>query len=285
MTAEDRGSGFATNREALAMSRLPALFISHGAPDIAVRASAAHDALKRLGNTLPRPCAIASITAHWETATPSIATTVEPETLYDFGPNFDPRLYDMTYPAPGSPELAERMAIAIEQRLGTPVSRNKSRGFDHGVWTPLMLMFPQADIPVISVAIQPNESPTHHHALGEALRPFRDEGVLVMASGAMTHNLSQFRGRTIDSPEEPWVADFRSWMLDHLTQADRSAVLNYRHTAPFAADNHPADEHLLPIFTALGAMYDGEQAQRVHESLQFGVIAMDAYQFGHSLAA
>ena len=260
--------------------RMPVLFISHGSPEIAVRETPAHLFLKSLGPMLPKPEAILVVSAHWETAGPVVATSAMPETIYDFGDRFDPRLWDIAYDAPGASALVQRAAKLIAERIGDDVAEDPSRGRDHGVWTPLHLMFPGREVPVSQVSIQPSQSPMHHHAIGQALTPLRDEGVLIVASGAITHNLSEFRGRTVDAAEPDWVAAFRNWMKLHLEAGDRAALLDYRAQAPFAEKNHPEDEHLLPIFAALGAAADGEPIVRLHDSVEHGVIGMDVYRFG-----
>ena len=263
-----------------AHTRMPALFVSHGSPEIAVHATAAHRFLSGLADVVPRPSAILVISAHWETVAPQVATGVSPKTIYDFGPRFDERLWRITYDAPGASQVAERAAVLIEHTTGEPVTRDPERGRDHGVWTPLHLMYPACDIPVTQVSIQPAASPAHHCAIGAAVRPLRDDGVLILASGAITHNLSEFSGRAIDAPEPQWVREFRDWMRDRLEAGDREALLDYRARAPFAAENHPEDEHLLPVFSALGAAHDGEAISRIHDSVEYGVIGMDVYRFG-----
>lgn len=262
------------------MSRMPALFVSHGAPDIVVRASPAHQFLKGLADTLPKPKAILAVSAHWETDQPMVGTGLKPRTIYDFR-GFDPRLTTMTYDAPGAPAIA-RQAAELLSANGLAVREDAKRGWDHGVWTPLMLMAPHASVPVAQVSIQPGEGAAHHIRLGEALRPLREEGVMLVASGAMTHNLAAYfhSGLPADAPVQPWVAEFTSWMAGKVAAQDRKALADYRTQAPFAAENHPEDEHLLPLFVMLGAAFEGEPVRRVHASVDRGVLAMDAYRVG-----
>ena len=262
------------------MTRMPTLFVSHGSPEIAVRDTPANRFLVQLGETLPPPRAIVVLSAHWETDVPAVATADMPETIYDFGRMFDQRLWEIRYDAPGAPMVAESAASLIEEAFGVPVTRDAARGRDHGVWTPLHLMYPAQDVPVAQVSIQPDRDAAYHHRLGEALRPLREDGVLLMASGAITHNLAAFRGQPIDAPEPEWVAAFRGWMRDRLEAGDRAALIAYRDRAPFAIENHPEDEHLLPIFAALGASTAGDRISRLHDSVQHGVIGMDVYRFG-----
>ncbi|MGF1649317.1 MAG: DODA-type extradiol aromatic ring-opening family dioxygenase [Hyphomicrobiaceae bacterium] len=263
------------------MPRFPVLFVSHGSPDIAVRRTPAHRALVDLGTSLPKPSAIVVISAHWETAAPKVATGRAPATVYDFSPQFDRRLWEIDYRAPGADDVAERAAQLICEATGLPVGRDPDRGRDHGVWTPLHLMFPAHDIPITQVSIQPDRSPIQHFEIGRALSPLRDDGVLLIGSGAITHNLAAFRGQPVDAPEPPWVASFRGWMTEEIESNRVSDVLDYRSAAPHARDNHPdgADEHLLPLFSALGAAA-GESGVRVHASVEHGVIGMDCFVWG-----
>lgn len=257
---------------------MPALFISHGSPELALRPTPAHRFLTGLAADLPRPKAILAVSAHWETAEPAVNVGAAPATVYDFG-GFDPRLREIVYRAPGAPDLAERAAAMIEA-AGLTVTRDANNGWDHGVWVPLHLVYPAADIPVAQLSIQPHRTPAHHYALGRALAALRDEGVLIATSGALTHNLRAFRGQSVDAPVPEWVEGFRRWMADRLAAGDRAALVDYRRQAPFAIENHPEDEHLLPLYVALGTSREGEPVRRIHASVEHGVIAMDVYRFG-----
>ncbi|HZH28590.1 MAG TPA: class III extradiol ring-cleavage dioxygenase [Azospirillaceae bacterium] len=258
------------------VSRLPSLFVSHGSPMLALEDGAAHRFLRGYAADLPRPKAILVASAHWETRVPTVSTAERPETIHDFGP-FDRRLFQMRYTAPGAPDLAVRTAALLRQ-AGFPVE-GTPRGLDHGAWVPLTLLYPQADIPVMQLSIQPAEGPAHHHRLGQALRPLRDEGVLVVGSGALTHNLYEFRGGSVDRDPPEWVRAFGDWMANAVTAGRTDDLLDYRAKAPYAVENHPTDEHLLPLFVALGAGDHGAAGDRVHASHTYGVLAMDAYAF------
>lgn len=260
------------------MSRMPSLFISHGSPELALRETPAHQFLAGYGAALPRPKAIVVVTAHWETSDAAVNTGSAPATIYDFG-GFDPRLRTIRYTAPGAPDLAEQAARLIEAS-GLDVVRDATNGWDHGVWVPLHLMYPAADIPVVQVAIQPHRSPAYHHGIGHALAALRDDGVLLIGSGALTHNLRAFRGQPVDAPVPVWVAEFRDWMTVRLEAGDHTALTDYRRQAPSAIENHPEDEHLLPLYAPLGATAPDETIRRVHASVEHGVIAMDVFQFG-----
>jgi len=259
------------------MRTLPALFISHGSPMLAIEDSPARRFLLELGNTLPRPKAIVVASAHWETSGgPAVSLAQQPETIHDFG-GFPPALFAIQYPAPGAPSVAERVAALLEQS-GQAVSRSPDRGLDHGAWVPLRLMYAQADIPVTQLSILRGGSPAAHLALGAALRVLRDEEVLVIGSGSLTHNLSEFRGQGIAAPVPNWVSEFGDWMQAMLAQNQQAALLDYRRQAPHAAHNHPTEEHLLPLYVAMGAG-NGTTAQRLHASYEYGVLAMDIYSF------
>lgn len=259
------------------MRTLPALFISHGSPMLAIEDSPARRFLLELGKTLPRPKAIVVASAHWETSGgPAVSLAQQPETIHDFG-GFPPALFAIQYPAPGAPSVAERVA-ALLQQSGQAVSRSPDRGLDHGAWVPLRLMYPQADIPVTQLSILRGGSPAAHLALGEALRALRHEEVLVIGSGSLTHNLSEFRGQGIAAPVPGWVSEFGDWMQAMLAQNQQAALLDYRRQAPHAARNHPTEEHLLPLYVAMGAG-DSAAAQRLHASYEYGVLAMDVYRF------
>ena len=260
------------------MNRLPTLFISHGSPMLALQDSPARRFLLELGKTLPRPKAIVVASAHWETlARPAVDFARQPDTIHDFG-GFPRALFEMTYPAPGSPELAERVAALLEE-AGYAPGKIPERGLDHGAWVPLTLMYPEADIPVLQVSILRGADPAEHERLGKALTALRDEGVLVIGSGSLTHNLYEFRGQPIDSPVQDWVSEFGDWMKQKLDANDRQAVLDYRRLAPHAVRNHPTEEHLLPLFVAMGAAGEQYQARRLHGSFEYGVLAMDVYAF------
>ncbi|MBE9159037.1 dioxygenase [Nodosilinea sp. LEGE 06152] len=255
------------------MSPLPSLFVSHGAPDLPLRTGPTQYFLRSLLHAIPTPKAILAVSAHWLTARPTVSTAAQPKTLYDFG-GFPHQLYELTHPAPGSPELAERV-VAMLNRAGFEARNSRDRGFDHGVWTPLTLADPKGTIPVVPLSIQPHETPLHHYQLGKALAPLRHEGVLIVASGAATHNLGAFDG-DYDAPQPAWAVAFDDWLTEAVTANDITALLDYRQHAPYAAQNHPTEEHLLPMFVALGA---GGSGQQIHSGFTYGAFSMAAYRF------
>ncbi|MES2149483.1 MAG: class III extradiol ring-cleavage dioxygenase [Pseudomonadota bacterium] len=260
------------------MPRLPTLFISHGSPMLAIHDSPASRFLRQLGASLARPRAILIVSAHWERAgTPAASLAALPETIHDFS-GFPPALFQLGYPAPGAPDCAER-ACALLEAAGWEVERSPTRGLDHGAWVPLRLMYPAADIPVAQLSLLRGATPARHAQMGAALASLRDEGVLVIGSGSLTHNLYEIAGPDLDAEVPAWVSQFDAWMHDALAAGRREALLDYRARAPSAARNHPTEEHLLPLFVALGAAGDEAKARRLHASYEYGVLAMDVYAF------
>lgn len=259
-------------------SPLPALFVSHGSPMLAIDGSAAQHFLETLAQKIvPRPRDILVVSAHWESAIPAVSLAKRPRTIHDFG-GFAKELYAMRYPAPGAPKLAERTAGLLES-AGFEVMREKSRGLDHGAWIPLKLIYPEADIPVTQLAIQPDLGPKHHVRIGKALRPLRAQGTLILATGALTHNLQAFFqggfGRDAETPD--WVDEFAEWVANAIAEGRLDDLADYRALAPTGIRNHPTQEHLLPLFVACGAASDPIQDERLHQSVAYGVLAMDVY--------
>jgi 4,5-DOPA dioxygenase extradiol len=245
---------------------------------LALRDSPARRFLQDLGKSIERPQAILMVSAHWETrSNPAVSLAPQPETIHDFG-GFPRALFEIAYPAPGAPELAERTAALLEAQQ-IPVGRSTQRGLDHGAWVPLSLMYPEADIPVAQLSVIHGASPAEHERIGRALTALRSEGVLIVGSGSLTHNLYEIRGQEIDAPAPHWVSDFEAWMKARLEGSDRPALLDYRRAAPFAAQNHPSEEHLLPLFVAMGAAGPEARARQLHASVEHGVLAMDVYTF------
>lgn len=235
------------------MSRLPSLYLSHGAPTLPIDPSMPSGEFAALAAQLPRPRAILMLSAHWGTDKPVASTAEAPETIHDFY-GFPRALYQLRYPAPGAPALA-REAAALLGAANIP-TQTQPHGLDHGAWVPLLLMFPQADVPVAQLSIQPHRDPAHHFAVGRALRRLADDGVMIVGSGQITHNLrvADFGAKPGDA--DPRVAEFTDWFEARLASRDVDALLDYRRRAPHAALMHPTDEHLLPVFSALGAAHD-----------------------------
>lgn len=258
------------------MTALPSVFITHAAPTLPQDACPARAFLGDLGRELPRPKAVLCVSAHWEAAAPRISGAARPETIHDFF-GFPPALYELRYPAPGDPALAQRIA-ALLQQSGFEAAVDPDHGLDHGAWVPLSLMWPAADIPVLQLSVQTALGPEHHLALGAALRPLRKEGVLILASGSATHNLREWHGTRLDDPPPAYVSAFAGWLDDAVVRGDRDTLVNYRDEAPEARRNHPSDEHFLPLFVALAAGSEGT-GRKLHDSYTYGVFYMGAYAF------
>ncbi len=259
------------------MSALPSLYVSHGSPMTALQPGLTGIRLAELAATLPRPKAIVIASAHWLARSPHVGSAVRPATIHDFY-GFPRELHALNYPAPGVPGLAAHVASLLDA-AGLQPGLDPSRGLDHGVWVPLRLLYPQADIPVVPVSIQPEAGPAHAFAMGRALAPLREEGVLVIGSGSITHNLGDFRVGYSEAREAPYVRPFTDWIEQRLAAGDVDALLDYRHQAPFAEHAHPTDEHLLPLFVALGAAGTSAQARRIDAGIDLGFLAMDIYRF------
>jgi 4,5-DOPA dioxygenase extradiol len=266
--------------EARAMRQFPTLFVSHGAPNLILHNEPARSFLAGYGAELGRPDAILVVSAHFETSAPALTADEWPKTIHDFK-GFEPELYEMTYPAPGAPHVAARAADLLAA-AGLPAAPARNRGLDHGAWVPLKLLYPAADIPVVELSVQPRRGAEHHLRLGRAIAPLRDDGVLVIGSGLLTHNLAEFfsGGYAQDAVAPDWVVAFGDWMRERIEAGDDAALVAYRRDAPHAEKNHPSEEHLLPLFTAMGAAGAGAKGRRVHASHSHGVLQMDAYAFG-----
>jgi 4,5-DOPA dioxygenase extradiol len=263
---------------------LPALFVSHGAPTFPLTDAPARHFLEGLAAELgERPKAILMVSAHWETAAPIVNAVAVNETIHDFY-GFPKALYEISYPAPGSAALAARVRQLLATG-GLDSSEDRERGLDHGAWVPLRLIYPEADIPVVQLSVQTALGPEYHFELGRLLAPLRDEGVLIVGSGSFTHDLSSFRDyfRVANAPEPDWVTRFANWMDSALRERRIADLLDYRRRAPEAVRNHPTEEHLLPLFVALGA---GQGAVRhLHASSTHAILRMDAYAFGDAAGA
>jgi len=241
----------------------------------ALQPGAAGEAWKALARRLPKPRAILIASAHWETQLPMLTGSDKPETIHDFY-NFPEPLYKLRYPAPGAPEVAKR-AQALLKDAGFTAAIDGCRGLDHGAWSPLLYMYPQADIPVVQISVQPELGPQHHVNVGKAVRPLADEGVLIIGSGHMTHNLRDWsRGQGAPAP---YAREFQAWVFDKLKEKDVASLVDYRSRSQHGVRAHPTDEHFLPLFFALGAASGKAKPERVYDAIDSGVLAMDAYVF------
>ncbi|MEW6706487.1 MAG: class III extradiol ring-cleavage dioxygenase [Pseudomonadota bacterium] len=269
------------------MDVLPSLFVSHGSPMIALQPGAAGAFLARLGPALDaafgRPRAIVAVSAHTLARAPLVLGAARHEAVHDFG-GFPAELYRLRYDAPGSPDVAGRV-MQLLGAAGIGARHRDAGGLDHGIWTVLRHLYPDADVPVVPLAFAPSAPPAQQFALGAALAPLRSEGVLVLGTGSITHNLRRLFGGVhgtaeADAPEIGESAAFRRWFAERSMARDWPALFDYRAQAPHAVDMHPTDEHLLPWFAAAGAGGADAAPRRLHASVTLGALGMDAYAFG-----
>ena len=264
------------NRE-FDMQSLPTLFISHGSPMHAIEAGEPGRAWRAMADALPRPRALLMVSAHWESSLPLVLGSARPETIHDFG-GFPPALYRLGYPAPGAPELAERV-VALLKEAGIRAGVDGLRGLDHGAWSPLLHMYPQADVPVLQLSVQPPLGAAHHLALGRALGVLRGEGVLVVGSGHATHNLRDWMRGPADAAPLPYAREFAEWLHACLQSGDTQALTDWHERGPSARRAHPSDEHYLPLLVAFGAAGTTPRVERFVDCFDGPALAMDAYRF------
>lgn len=270
------------------MPRPASLFVSHGSPTTALEPGVVGAFLRRLGPAIDasfgRPSAIVAVSAHTLTREPVLFGAARHATVHDFQ-GFAPALYRLRHDSPGAPERLPRIA-ALLRAAGIAVIESDDGGLDHGIWVPLRFAYPDADVPIVPLGFPPDWSPARLFALGRALAPLADDGVLVMGTGSITHNLRLVfggGGAALDAPEIAPSAAFRQWFAEHAQAAEWPALFDYRAQAPHAALMHPTDEHLLPYYVAAGAAAGGDlppRGRRLHASVTFGCLGMDAYAFG-----
>jgi 4,5-DOPA dioxygenase extradiol len=294
---------------------LPALFISHGAPLFAIEAGASGPALTRLGQQLKaqagaRLRGVVIMSPHWMARSPAVMSNPAPATWHDFGGfppalyeldypapgapgnrvrrapatwhdfgGFPPALYELDYPAPGAPELAAEVGALLREH-GIATEADAKRPFDHGAWVPLMHLFPDADVPVVQIALPAGWGPEQVYAMGQALQPLRERGVLLVGTGSMTHNLAEFFGGQREAA--PYVVEFSRWVESAIQRGDLAALFDYQQQAPNARRAHPGDDHFLPLFFALGAGGFGAggeavEAGYVTREVMYGILAMDSF--------
>ena len=258
------------------MPRMPTLFLSHGSPMHAVQSGVAGDMWQAVGAALPRSRALVIASAHWETSRPMLTGSKQPETIHDFG-GFPEALYRIRYAAPGAPDLAARAAQLLRDN-GLDAAVDPQRGLDHGAWVPLMLMYPEYDIPVTQVSIQSRLGPAHHLRLGRAISGLRQDA-LILCTGSFTHSLRLMDRSGVNAPEPQWVREFSDYIHMALIEGRTDDLLKYRQQAPFAERAHPEDDHFMPLFVAVGAGGSRARAERLHASATYGTLRMDAYAF------
>jgi len=259
--------------------KIPALFVSHGAPTFALEPGQAGPLLHAIGErvrALPGLRAILVISPHWRTRGLRIGASARPETVHDFG-GFPAPLYALQYPAAGAPEIAREVAAQLAQSA-LSVHLVDGQGLDHGAWVPLLHMLPGAPLPVLQLSLPIELRPTDALALGRALTPLRDQGVLILASGGLTHNLYEFRQSETETPED-YVHEFVHWARRAVVAHDEAALVDFR-SAPHSRRAHPSDEHYLPLLVAAGASSAGEPIEVIEGGVTYGVLSMEGYVFG-----
>ncbi|WP_111859328.1 DODA-type extradiol aromatic ring-opening family dioxygenase [Acinetobacter sp. CFCC 10889] len=255
------------------LQTLPGLFISHGSPMLALNPEQVGPALNRLSLNLPKPQAIVVMSAHWESQALEVSTAVRPETWHDFR-GFPPELYEMRYPASGDPQFAEEILHLLAEAHLT-AHANSTRPRDHGVWMPLLHMYPEADIPVVEISLPMNMHADEIYKIGQALAPLREKQILLIGSGSITHNLRELSWNGDNNNVPEWASTFRNYVVNKLTHSDYDAVLDWSNI-PFVQRNHPTIEHFAPLFFAMGT---GTRFSVVHSSFSMGSLGMDIYRF------
>jgi len=258
------------------MNRLPSLFVSHGAPTFALDPGVAGPALTALGRSLPRPEAVLIVSPHWMTPSSRVGLAARPQTIHDFS-GFDPALNRIDYPAPGHPALA-RKTLDTLAASGWLALADEKRGLDHGAWVPLLYLYPQAEVPVFQVALPSGLDVDAAWAYGQALAPLADDGVLIVGSGSLTHNLGDFRND--HGADRAYVLAFTEWVREAVAARDSVRLRRTLNDAPQAARAHPTPEHFWPLLVAAAAAPVGQPWRWVEGGIAHGMLAMDAVVFG-----
>jgi 4,5-DOPA dioxygenase extradiol len=258
---------------------LPVLFIAHGSPMMAIEE---HDYTRMLGalGRQVKPKAVVLFSAHWESPTQTVSTAERYDTIYDFG-GFPEELYRIKYPAPGDAQLAAEIGARFV-REGIPYRTDSVRGLDHGAWVVLRLLYPNADVPVVSLSVNPDIAPQEQYRIGKALADLRAEDVLIIASGVTVHNFSTLRWRDTSGKADSWAVEFDDWVLDKAARWDLESLFAYESLAPHARLAVPPQgrEHFVPLFYALGAADDQRTAKELFRTYQMGNLSYVVWQFG-----
>jgi 4,5-DOPA dioxygenase extradiol len=254
------------------------LFVPHGAPTFALNPGAAGAAMSEVVRKLSAPRAIVVVSPHWDTRLPTVGIATQLQTIHDFY-GFPAALYDIQYPATGCPEVAQEVAQALHN-AGLEVSQDNQHGLDHGAWQPLRQMFPDADVPIVPLSMQTHAGPAHAYRVGQALSALAQKNIWIVASGNITHNLGDWHVAASTNGQTPaYVHGFADWVQAQLTGQDVVSLLNYRRLSLEGRQAHPSEDHLLPLFVALGAAGEGARAQTFYRGVSDYVIAMDGYAF------
>jgi|SRR5687768_3812276 len=259
-------------------SSAPSVFVAHGSPMLGIAAGEFGETLRRFAARHPRPAAIVIVSAHWEAPAPiRVNAAPRPDLIYDFG-GFPPALYELTYPAPGSPEFADE-ALALLAQAGVAALREERRGWDHGVWIPLRLLYPKADVPVVEVSLPLPREPETVLRMGAALAPLRRRGALILGSGGIVHNLRLARLDRENGPVDQWARDFDEWVRDRIERRDLRELARYRTRAPHADFAVPESEHFDPLLFAVGASHPGDDLEEIASGFQYANLSLASYAF------
>lgn len=263
------------------MSRLPTLFVSHGAPTFALEPGIAGPLLTQVGQAVERPRAVLVVSPHWMTRSIVVGAATTPNTIHDFG-GFPAALYELQYPAPGHPELAQAAADLLAA-AGHTVKLDVAHGLDHGAWVPLRYLYPGADVPVFQVSMPASLDAEAAWRLGETLAPLSRQGVLIVGSGSLTHNLREFR--QFHTQEAAYVGEFVRWIRAAVTAMDRDRMVHALSMAPYGERAHPSTDHFLPLLVAAGAAAPAAEVEVLEGGVTHGVLSMESYRFGLPRAA
>jgi 4,5-DOPA dioxygenase extradiol len=252
---------------------MPSLFISHGAPSIAIEHDDFTRAVASFGKSLSGARAIAVVSAHWQARSVRVNAVAHPETIYDFG-GFSEELYKIRYEAPGDPALAREISALLGN---APLE--ESRGWDHGLWVPLRILLPDANIPIVEIA-QPNPTtPAELLRIGQALAPLRDRGVVIAGSGGIVHNLRAIHLADKNALVDDWAKQFDDWFATHLASRDFDTLTRYRDLAPHANLAVPTPEHFEALFVTLGASRETDRLTTIHEGFNYSNLSMRTFAY------
>ena len=260
------------------MARAPALFVAHGSPTFGLEAGEFGETLRRFAERIPRPDAIVVASAHWEAPWPiRVTAAAAPPLIYDFG-GFPRALYELRYPAPGSPALAAEVVRLLSEK-SLPAAPDPRRGWDHGVWIPLRLLYPEADVPVVEVSLPIPRDPATVLRMGAALAPLRERNVLLLGSGGIVHNLGRARLDRPDGPVDDWARQFDTWVRQGVDRREKEEIARYQERAPHASLAVPESEHFDPLLFALGAADDADVTEEVASGFQYSNLSLTSLAF------
>lgn len=277
MAAMENTVSLTTSLHTADARRLPVLFVSHGSPMFALEAGATGPVLTQWGKELraqfPQLRGVVIMSPHWMAQGVQVMSNPQPATWHDFG-GFPRALYQLQYPASGFPALAHEV-LDLLQQAGIAATADAQRPMDHGAWVPLMHVLPEADVPVVQVALPAHADARGVYALGRALQRLREQGVLIVASGSMTHNLREFFGGAQETAD--YVVQFSRWVEKQVQAGEIDTLFDWQLRAPHALRAHPSDEHFLPLYFALGAGGENAKAHYLSREVMYGTLAMDAF--------